>query len=144
MRLDNYTDDIDDQIVREIIRFACPPGVTGYDVVVRNGSVRDTYTGRAYPADWHVTARLGPKTLFPIGPRAPRRGGYLPDPWLRDRTEALVFILAHELRHLWQARIPRGRRVWGSRGQYSERDADAYALRTLRAWRRARHSPEIT
>ena len=35
-----------------------------------------------------------------------------------------------------RARIPRGRRVWGARGQFSERDADAYAIRMLRAWRR--------
>ena len=26
--------------------------------------------------------------------------------------------------------------VWGSRGRYSERDADAYAVRKLREWRR--------
>lgn len=30
--------------------------------------------------------------------------------------------------------------VWGSRGRFSERDADAYALRQLRAWRRAHRS----
>ncbi len=47
-------------------------------------------------------------------------------------------VTAHELRHLWQAQHPKGWRVWGSRGQYSERDADAYAIRMLRAWRRSK------
>lgn len=50
--------------------------------------------------------------------------------------EAFVYILAHELRHLWQRRFPRARRVWGSRGRYSERDADCYALAAVRRWRR--------
>lgn len=62
--------------------------------------------------------------------------GYLPRPALGNQIEAFVYVLAHELRHLWQARVPRGRRVWGARSQFSERDADAYALRMLRAWRR--------
>jgi hypothetical protein len=53
-----------------------------------------------------------------------------------SNIEAVVFLVAHELRHVWQGRIKKGRRVWGARGQYSERDADAYALRVLRRWRR--------
>jgi hypothetical protein len=54
-----------------------------------------------------------------------------------NRTEALVHLLAHELRHLWQAKVKRGYRVWGARGQFSERDADAYAIQMLRRWRRS-------
>lgn len=77
----------------------------------------------------HVTTRM-------VRPGAPTSRGYLPAPAIGSRVEALVYIMAHELRHLWQARVPRGRRVWGARGQFSERDADAYALRMLRAWRR--------
>jgi hypothetical protein len=57
------------------------------------------------------------------------------------REEAVLFVLAHEMRHLWQARVRRGRRVWGSRGVLSERDADAYALRALRHWRRGEEMP---
>lgn len=55
------------------------------------------------------------------------------------RSEAVLFVLAHELRHLRQARVKRGRRVWGARGQFSERDA--YALRALRHWRRGEAMP---
>jgi len=68
-----------------------------------------------------------------------RAGGYLPMEFY-NRVEALVAITAHELRHLWQAQHPKGWRVWGARGQFSERDADAYALHMLRLWRRASHT----
>lgn len=54
---------------------------------------------------------------------------------MANRIEALVYVLAHELRHQWQAIHPKGWRVWGARGQYSERDADAYAIKMLRNWR---------
>jgi hypothetical protein len=50
--------------------------------------------------------------------------------------EALIMLVAHELRHLWQADHPKGWRVYGARGVYSERDADAYALQMLRKYRR--------
>ena len=71
-------------------------------------------------------------TLFDL-----KKGANLPVD-LYSRIEALVLVTAHELRHLWQAQHPKGWRVWGSRGQYSERDADAYAIRMLRAWRRSK------
>jgi hypothetical protein len=53
-----------------------------------------------------------------------------------SEREALLFILAHEIRHLWQKTTPRGDRVYGARGRYSERDADCYALGVVRRWRR--------
>ena len=47
-----------------------------------------------------------------------------------SREEALVHILAHELRHLWQKNHPKKKdKVWGSRGQFSDSGADAYAIR---------------
>jgi hypothetical protein len=56
------------------------------------------------------------------------------------QEEAIVHLVAHELRHLWQANVPKGQRIWGARGRFSERDADAYAIRKVRHWRR-RGSP---
>lgn len=62
---------------------------------------------------------------------------------LGDRTEALVYILAHELRHMHQqhgyavhSSFPVGR-VKNARGRYSEVCTEAYAIHKLRAWRRA-------
>ena len=69
-------------------------------------------------------------------------GGYI-DSLILSREEGLVHILAHELRHLWQKNHPKKRgRVWGARGQYSDRDADAYAIRKMREWRKI-HAVDI-
>jgi hypothetical protein len=95
--------------------------------------------GKAEPrtTHWYAGGVMTHTTTRMVKAGAPgNRKGYLPRPALGNRTEALVYVLAHELRHLWQGRVHRGRRVWGSRGQYSERDADAYAIHKLREWRR--------
>jgi hypothetical protein len=62
---------------------------------------------------------------------------------LGDRTEALVYILAHELRHMHQqygytghSSFPVGR-VKNARGRCSEVCTEAYAIHKLRARRRA-------
>jgi hypothetical protein len=70
-----------------------------------------------------------------------RIGGYI-DHLTLSREEAFIHILAHELRHLWQKnhRTKRGK-VWGARGRFSDRDADAYAIRKQREWRRL-HTPK--
>ena len=139
-RLRNTTD-IPTAMIREVLAFVRPSGIKGFDV--RVGGCRGQVKGRAYwdGSAYHDTARpfvnlyVGADSMFPVPPRQRTRAGYLPTPYLTSRIEALVYIAAHELRHLWQALVPRGRRVWGSRGQFSERDADAYAIRMLRAWR---------
>lgn len=141
MRLHN-TSGIPTDSVREVIRFVCPAGVTRIDIEVKKCS--GAFGGRSYShgcafhrtANPLVTARIGPERYYPRAPDKDRQPGYLPLPWIASRLEALVYIMAHELRHQWQAKHPRGYRVWGARGQYSERDADAYAIHMLRAWRR--------
>lgn len=142
MRLKNTTT-IDSNVAREIVRFVCPSGVSGFDVKIQNcgwGILK----GKAYTqgSGYHdracafVNLYVTAKPVFPTAPGVETpKGGYLPRPYFADRTEALVYLTAHELRHLWQARAPKGRRVWGARGKFSERDADAYAIRMLRAWR---------
>jgi len=62
---------------------------------------------------------------------------------LANRLETLVYLAAHELRHLWQAARLTDRRksaplpmAWGSKGKYSEVDTEAFAIHTLREWRR--------
>lgn len=64
--------------------------------------------------------------------------------WLATRTEALVYVAAHELRHLWQAAQhsdkrkskPLPRFPGGGRGKLSEIDTEAFAIHMLREWRR--------
>src|SRR5215208_7352 len=64
--------------------------------------------------------------------------GYQPR-LLLDRMESLVDVMAHEFRHAWQYenRGKRRGKLWGvRRNSISERDADGYAIRKLREWRR--------
>ncbi len=145
MRLKNYTD-IPTAAVRRMIDFCRPPGISGFDVRVSNLGGKGC-RGRAYYQGSAYHDRACPFVVVSVqrGPHVSavpvrRRSGYLPMPAM-SREEALLFVLAHELRHLWQSRVKRGRRVYGARGQYSERDADAYALRALRHWRRGEPMP---
>jgi hypothetical protein len=149
------TTDIPRATIEEVISFVVPPGVAGFDIEVKN--TPGTYKAKAYPrgSHYHATASafivlyLGKADKFPRRPalrdarltpadvrRMKRSLGYQPPPYLATRLECLVFLAAHELRHLWQAKVKKGHRVWGARGQYSEKDADAYAIRMLRAWRK--------
>ncbi len=149
MRLVNHTD-VPTDLVRDILAFVRPPGIAGFDVRISNcGS--GPGRGRAYPGGSSYHGRRCPFVIVSIPktesaarhywrkptPTNPAggHGGYLPIA-VGNRVEAVVMILAHELRHLWQYNVPKGRRVYGARGVYSERDANAYAKRMLRAWRR--------
>lgn len=76
-------------------------------------------------------------------PKAFSSGGYITSIIL-SREESLVHTLAHELRHYWQLNhLGKRGKVWGARGKFSERDADAYAIRKTREWRRL-HSQPLT
>jgi hypothetical protein len=65
---------------------------------------------------------------------------------MQTREENLIHLLAHELRHFWQknhSRIDRKMwRVWHSKrkSSYMDSDADAFAIRIQRQWRKL-HSP---
>ena len=134
MRVKNTTNIPTDQ-VRAVIRAVCPPSVTRFDVRISNGYA---FRARAYTqgSGYHATAdpfivcHIQKKEHVTIKPH----GAYL-GMAIGSRMEQLVVLVAHELRHLWQAKHSRGK-VWGSKGRFSERDADAYALRMLRRFRR--------
>ena len=146
MRITNHTK-FPNETLREIIRFTKPSGVSGFDLVVKTaGKHQSCNSGYCYHEgcpSYH--GKIGDKVVplitmrVSFKPNFPRRGhggeGYLPHVTF-SLVENVVFILAHELRHLWQKKVPRGRRVWGARGQFSERDADAYAIHVVREWRR--------
>jgi hypothetical protein len=151
MRLENSTN-IPSSTIRDLIRAVRPAGVYRFDVRVRNTNAG--FAGRAYVNGLHSPRYWGGRTLYRdrlftrpfIVVRVARtdqkarrvasagRGGYLPME-IGSRLEALVVLLGHELRHLWQAQHTRGQ-VYGARGRFSERDADAYALQMLRRYRR--------
>jgi len=141
MKLENTTD-IPNERVRAIIRAVRPPGLARFEVKLQNTARHAR--GRAYWAGAGfrragaqlITLKLARTEGAARWATWKAKGrGYLPVQ-IGSREEALLFVLAHELRHLWQARVPSGRRVWGARGQFSERDADAFALQALRRYRR--------
>lgn len=136
MRLANTTT-IPDDLVRAIIREVCPANVTNYTVRVTNAGY-GKFRGVAYACSNRITVRIAAtNAAAQLDYRHKSLGkGYLEGYSITGRLEALLFVLAHEFRHLWQSRVKRGYRVWGSRGQFSERDADAYALSMLRKFRR--------
>jgi hypothetical protein len=133
--------------IREIVRFVVPHGVANFTVELEPAprrynyaAVHERWSGRASYYTRRVLVRApATRARYPrphVTDFAARTGkGYLRSAQF-SYEEDLVHYLAHELRHLWQARYPRGWRVWGARGQFSERDADAYAIRMVRAWRR--------
>ena len=143
MRLVNRTD-ISNDLIREIVRTVKPASVTNFKLIVRNRSGSRSGHVRTYDM-WdgdrvisgRIVASVGSEEMFgKIHRRHRNRDRFnrrLTE--LRSRIDSLVFVIAHELRHQWQRDHRRGR-VWGSRGKYSERDADAYATRKLREWRR--------
>jgi hypothetical protein len=156
MKLRNTTD-VPDEQVREIVRIVRPSGIANFDVMVKNGRY---YRGRAYwggsgyhftgspfvviciaAAQDHLSRRgwCGEQYMVRV-PKFPHlkraSGAYLPC-IIHSREEYLAYLMAHELRHLWQSSHTRGK-VWGARGKFSERDADAYAIRMMRKYRRMR------
>jgi hypothetical protein len=72
----------------------------------------------------------------------PKRHGYI-STLLRSPQECLVYVTAHELRHLYQAKN-KADWVFGSKGRRSsEHDADAYAIAKVREWRRKNIAREV-
>lgn len=149
MRIINTTD-ISSDLIREIVSFVRPNGIKGgFDISVKNCA--GAFAGRAYHQGTSFHARSCPLVVVRIGgakhyPRMVQYPGKKTAPryWVGDRIEGLVMVMAHELRHLWQAK-QRNRRgyVPMTRGKFSEVDAEGYALRMLRAWRRNYLSKQI-
>lgn len=115
------------------------------DVTVTNKS-SGNYTGTCYynGCSWHntpnpliITRITSEEKKFPRLTEYEPGEGYI-NSLLLDRMEALILMLSHEFRHLWQKENEgRSRRVkvWGARGIFSERDADAFAIRKVREYR---------
>lgn len=139
----NYTD-ISDAEAKAIYQAVVPSGLSAHDVEIKNSDVGGAGTAYWSGSGYHATARPFVVVRVPrteTGARQNRhpegKGGYLPVA-LGSRRECLVYILAHELRHLWQAKAkgrPRGM-IYGAKGRFSERDACAYGMQMLRRYRR--------
>ena len=146
MRINNYTD-IPTEKIRELIRFARPARIANFDVMVKNRGGRGC-RGSSYSKGSSYHATSSPFIVISIQKNEggyPRQSstsgqGYLPFVTF-NRLENFLFVLSHEMRHLWQSKVPKGWRVWGARGKFSERDADAYGIRIVRQWRKLNYNP---
>lgn len=139
VKLKNYTG-VDTGWLRKMIAAVKPANVSKFDISFKNS--QNGHRGRAYAHGCRYHGTWAPLVVVGLSKNNPKYpytmatgNGYL-DVEVYSEKEAALFVTAHELRHLWQAKVKSGWRVWGSRGQYSERDADAYGLRMLRSYRR--------
>lgn len=136
MKITSNTTKIESETWKELVRFLKPPALNldGWSFQFQQGSGSGT-SGRAWEGSRRIHIRVGSDYDRKSLKRRQGGGGYLPC-LLYTHEEDTVLVLAHELRHAWQYQHPKGRRVWGSKGSVSERDADAYAIHMLREWRR--------
>lgn len=165
MRVTNTTN-LDNELIREIIKFVRPSGISNFDVMVKNSG--DKYiAGTAYTQGnntYHATNHPFVVCRIPTGKDKIIYGfkGSKDNPvtwvekhypmmqsvyqyahlkgkryYIANKTEALVYVLAHELRHLWQAKTKNKSGYYPkSRGRFSEIDTEGYAITKLRAWRK--------
>ena len=95
--------------------------------------------GFAYAERRTLRVWIAREADYPLGVDRPRRrrpGAQPTGPspiLLHSIEEAVLFVTAHELRHLWQAE--HGRLIAPGVRYLDERDANAYACRVLRRWR---------
>ena len=146
MKINNSTK-IANEVVREVIQFCRPSGISNFDVEVRNSKY--AFAGRAYykGSGYHSTAspfivvRVGQDSQFPRTFKCYQYGSQKGRVhYFANRIECLLYVMAHELRHLWQAKGKKKRAgmAYGARGRFSEVDTEAYALNKLRAWRNSK------
>ena len=138
--------------IRRFIAMARPPGTEIDLVIVRNAKPGRGGKGFAWTYSRKKKIRVTIPRKHSIMCREiwPARKAYL-GMAIGSRDECLLMLLAHELRHLWQGQgtgsrarkvfstekpRPRKGMVYGARGRFSERDADAWALHRLRQYRR--------
>jgi hypothetical protein len=141
MKLVN-TSGLKNEELREMIRFAKPTGLAGFEIRVTRSN---GYRGRAYNYGstqvGYCNIRRGRKTSFPHS-FGVRGRGYLPVTF-NNEQEILLYLIAHELRHLWQYLHTKSRRGWNTTKEYywnsrayREYDACTYGMQILEQWRR--------
>ena len=146
------TTNIPDDVIRAVVRFVRPPGITGFKVTVCNSQY--DYCGWGHSSG--VKLRIGTHVRYPRKLRVYQLGQLKgrwtePNPltgrihqlkgrryYLGSLVEALIFLAAHELMHVRQGQKGGMRsRVWGARGRYSEIETDSWAIKKLREYRRS-------
>lgn len=115
---------------RELILFASRGiGKSGVSVVLV--PAKRSFSGSTRP-DGSIRLRMGSKrTLRPVIPYTSAIRRFLPTIPIRDWKDVLVFLAAHEFRHLAQYRGT----VPSCCPRCAEQDAEEHAIRMLNIWR---------
>lgn len=138
MKIRNTNNLLSIEEVRRLFEFVRLPGCE--KVTIKTKNTRHTYGGRAMLSDRVLVAKVNSNPAKYPCFLEPYQYGQLKGHkyWVANPVEAMLYILAHEARHFWQHGMKNRRGyAWGSRGRYSEIDAEAYAIRMLRKWRNA-------
>jgi hypothetical protein len=151
MRLINKST-IPTSLIRAIVKFVRPAGIKNFTVYI--GECRARWKGRGGKSG--IRVYVNPKAKYPAKFQTYQYGQLKArytkaDPvtgvmrQLKGRryyhaslTEALIYLIAHELMHTKQQQRGlkrRGRKVWGARGRSSEIETESYAIRKLRDFR---------
>jgi len=127
------TTNIPNRLVAIIANFVMPDGVDVNEISLRNKQAGriDGNWGKYYPMDRKVTLNI-PQVIN--GAREFRK--YRKE-WitLNSRTEFLVMVLAHELRHAWQYQKSGWHLSILKNKWYKEFDAETYESEMLDKWR---------
>ena len=138
------TSTFSDDFIKCVVTFVKPKGLRRFRLHVKNS--KSSYAGRTYQNGMHskyvnincplVVVRIGKKSNFPVLNNKYPKLKEAPYYDLMSREEALVHTIAHELRHVWQSKRKNHSGYFPkTRGQYSEIDAEQFALRALNYWR---------
>lgn len=110
-------------------------------VLRHGGNVVANQLGNILRGDVVIEASAKEGVTHPVRPGMERVA-------LGSKVEALVYVLAHETRHMCQHHERMGQSTFptgyarNSCGQFSEVDTEAFAVNRLRAWRRAQEEPQ--
>lgn len=141
MRIKTTHPNFSNDLIREIVNFVKPSGVHNFDVWVKTS--KKSFHGRAYTGGTHFHSRHCPyivirigKNKYPFKHKYPNRKESFPEIETLNEIELLVHVIAHEIRHLWQAKMKNKRGYYpGSKGKFSELDAEMYAIDMVNKWR---------
>ena len=145
MRVKKNTTTFDKKHLHNVFKFVKPNNVKSAKVNLYVGTIkRGIRKGRMHHKDWFnvnkitINVSTNPKQYPVIIHRSKKQieKGYLAVGILLNADEALVDVMAHELRHVHQQNRKHKIKVIGKRRQkFSETDADMYAIRMIRKWR---------
>src|SRR5271165_6043528 len=116
-----------DAFLKEVVQFATPAGTGPIKIWFKRAKPK-RFSVCSWSDESYISARIPPPYVF----QRPYKGAGGACTW----EEAVVGLVAHTARSIWQWTNPNGRRVWGARGRLSGRESNAYAIRKVREWRR--------